>query len=127
MNGSPAKLGTISGTAGHTSALKDAQDLAHLSETEHDADGNHLGKTKNDDDSAAKQKELPKGSKSESYKTSKSKSMNKEFTGKKSEAFEYYDSQIQFIREDLFQEKISKADADKKINELEKLRDTFKQ
>ena len=72
-------------------------------------------------------KELPKGSKSESYKTSKSKSMNKEFTGKKSEAFEHYDSQIQFIREDLFQERISKAEANKKIKKLEKLRDTFKQ
>jgi len=72
-------------------------------------------------------KDLPKGSKSESYKTSKSKSMNKEFTGSKAGNFEHYDSQIQFIREDLFQEKISKADADKKIKKLEKLRDTFKQ
>ena len=73
------------------------------------------------------EKELPKGSQSESYKTSKSKSTSKELTGKKSESFEHYDSMIQNIREDLFQEKISKADADKKIKKLEKLRDTFKQ
>jgi len=72
-------------------------------------------------------KDLPKGSKSETYKTSKSKSMNKEFTGRKSESFERYDSMIQDIREDLFQERISKAEANKKIKKLEKLRDTFKQ
>ena len=72
-------------------------------------------------------KDLPKGFKSEAYKTSKSKSMNKELTGRKSEAFEHYDSMIQEIREDLFQERISKAEANKKIKKLEKLRDTFKQ
>tara|TARA_R110000744_G_scaffold325927_1_gene431754 strand:+ start:735 stop:1070 length:336 start_codon:yes stop_codon:yes gene_type:complete len=72
-------------------------------------------------------KDLPKGSKSASYKESKSKSMNKELTGKKSDSFERYDSLIQFVREDLFQEKISKAEADKKIKKLEGLRDTFKQ
>jgi len=77
--------------------------------------------------SAFKQKLQPEESKSESYKTSKSKSMNKEFTGSKGDSFEHYDSQIHDIKEDLFQEKISKADADKKIKELEKLRDTFKQ
>ena len=73
------------------------------------------------------EKDLPKGSKSETYKTSKSKSMNKELTGRKSESFEHYDSMIQEIREDLFQERISKAEANKKIKKLEKLRDTFKQ
>ena len=52
------------------------------------------------------EKDLPEGSKSETYKTSKSKSMNKEITGSKADNFENYDSQIQFIREDLFQEKI---------------------
>ena len=72
-------------------------------------------------------KDLPKGSKSERYKTSKSKSMNKEITGSKADNFENYDSQIQFVREDLFQERISKAEANKKIKKLEKLRDTFKQ
>ena len=73
------------------------------------------------------EKDLPKGSKSETYKTSKSKSMNKEITGSKADNFENYDSQIQFVREDLFQERISKAEANKKIKKLEKLRDTFKQ
>jgi len=72
-------------------------------------------------------KDLPKGSKSETYKTSKSKSMNKELTGRKRELFERYDFMIQEIREDLFQERISKAEANKKIKKLEKLRDTFKQ
>jgi len=73
------------------------------------------------------EKDLPEGSKSETYKTSKSKSMNKEFTGRKSESFEYYDSMIQDVREDLFQERISKVEANKKIKKLKKLRDTFKQ
>tara|TARA_R110001592_G_scaffold204054_1_gene454036 strand:+ start:204 stop:470 length:267 start_codon:yes stop_codon:yes gene_type:complete len=73
------------------------------------------------------EKDLPEGSKSETYKTSKSKSMNKEITGSKADNFENYDSQIQFVREDLFQERISKAEANKKIKKLEKLRDTFKQ
>ena len=53
--------------------------------------------------------------------------MNKEITGSKADNFENYDSQIQFVREDLFQERISKAEANKKIKKLEKLRDTFKQ
>ena len=73
------------------------------------------------------EKDLPEGSKSETYKTSKSKSMNKEFTGRKSESFEYYDSMIQDVREDLFRERISKVEANKKIKKLKKLRDTFKQ
>ena len=73
------------------------------------------------------EKDLPEGSKSETYKTSKSKSMNKEFTGRKSESFEHYDSMIQDVREDLFQERISKVEANKKIKKLKKLRDTFKQ
>jgi hypothetical protein len=73
------------------------------------------------------EKDLPEGSKSETYKTSKSKSMNKEFTGRKSESFEHYDSMIQDVREDLFRERISKVEANKKIKKLKKLRDTFKQ
>tara|TARA_R110001599_G_scaffold163389_1_gene352803 strand:+ start:538 stop:1278 length:741 start_codon:yes stop_codon:yes gene_type:complete len=44
MKGSPAKMGGIQGTSGHTSALKTKEDLQHLREMEHDEKGNHLGR-----------------------------------------------------------------------------------
>ena len=40
--------------------------------------------------------------------------------------FEKYDSQIQEVREDIFQERITKEAAAEKIKQLEKLRDKYK-
>ena len=44
----------------------------------------------------------------------------------KEKMFEKYDSQIQEIREDIFQKRITKEAAAEKIKQLEKLRDKYK-